>query len=84
MNVPGLLRKVGEYPGDQAWYLGKPSIDRPLEILDREKEGGQQQEQVHRGIIEASVVNPDSYWIRIQEPSGYSIRNTHPDPHMQL
>ena len=46
MNVPGLLRKVGEYPGDQAWYLGKPSIDRPLEILDREKEGGQQQEQV--------------------------------------
>jgi hypothetical protein len=38
VNVPGLLRKLADFPADQSWYLGKNSIDRPLEILDRDKQ----------------------------------------------
>jgi fringe protein len=38
VNVPGLLRKLADFPADQPWYLGKNSIDRPLEILDRDKQ----------------------------------------------
>lgn len=47
VNVAGLLRKLGEFPADLAWYLGKNSIDRPLEILHRDT---QQQQQQQRSI----------------------------------
>ena len=36
VNVPVLVRKLAEFPADRPWYLGKPSIDKPLEILDRD------------------------------------------------
>ncbi|KAF4527818.1 hypothetical protein B566_EDAN016302, partial [Ephemera danica] len=37
VNVPRLLRLLERYPSQHDWYLGKPSIRAPLEILDRER-----------------------------------------------
>jgi hypothetical protein len=36
VNVPSLLRKLREFDHREDWYLGKPSIPEPLEILDRD------------------------------------------------
>ena len=36
VNVPRLVGKLGEFPAGEAWYLGKPSIDKPIEIIDRD------------------------------------------------
>ncbi len=36
VNVPALLRKLREFDHREDWYLGKPSIPEPLEILDRD------------------------------------------------
>ncbi len=36
VNVPALVRKLQEFDPRQDWYLGKPSIPEPLEILDRD------------------------------------------------
>lgn len=36
VNVPRLARLLGTLNYQQDWYLGKPSIRAPLEILDRE------------------------------------------------
>jgi Fringe-like len=37
VNIPKLLSTLGKYSPQEDWYLGKPSIRTPLEILDREK-----------------------------------------------
>ena len=37
VNIPRLLSTLGKYSAQEDWYLGKPSIRTPLEILDREK-----------------------------------------------
>ena len=36
VNVPALVRKLKQYDHNKDWYLGKPSIPEPLEIMDRE------------------------------------------------
>ncbi|XP_075221072.1 fringe glycosyltransferase [Lycorma delicatula] len=36
VNVPRLERLLGEFNSQEEWYLGKPSIRAPLEILNRE------------------------------------------------
>ena len=36
VNVPALVRKLQYYDHNKDWYLGKPSIPEPLEIMDRE------------------------------------------------
>jgi len=36
VNVPQLVKMLQDYPWQDDWYLGKPSIKAPLEILDRE------------------------------------------------
>jgi len=36
VNVPALLRKLRQFDHREDWYLGKPSIPEPLEILDRD------------------------------------------------
>ncbi len=36
VNVPQLVRMLQKYDWTDDWYLGKPSIKAPLEILDRE------------------------------------------------
>jgi len=36
VNVPALVRKLQHYDHNKDWYLGKPSIPEPLEIMDRE------------------------------------------------
>lgn len=36
VNVPRLLRLLGNYNPQEDWYLGKPSIRAPLEILNRD------------------------------------------------
>ena len=36
VNVPALLRKLRRFDHREDWYLGKPSIPEPLEILDRD------------------------------------------------
>ena len=36
MNVPALVKKLGEFDHTQDWYLGKPSLQHPLEIIDRD------------------------------------------------
>lgn len=35
VNIPALVKKLREFDHRQDWYLGKPSISEPLEILDR-------------------------------------------------
>ncbi|CAB3363182.1 Hypothetical predicted protein [Cloeon dipterum] len=37
VNIPKLLSTLGKYSPQEDWYLGRPSIRTPLEILDREK-----------------------------------------------
>ncbi len=34
--MPALVKKLQEFDYRQDWYLGKPSIPEPLEILDRD------------------------------------------------
>ena len=36
VNVPALVRKLKQFDHNKDWYLGKPSIPEPLEIMDRE------------------------------------------------
>ena len=36
MNVLALEDKLRTFNANQDWYLGKPSIERPLEIIDRD------------------------------------------------
>ena len=36
MNVAALEEKLAQYDSREDWYLGKPSIERPLEIMDRD------------------------------------------------
>lgn len=36
VNVPQLIRTLSNYAWQDDWYLGKPSIKAPLEILDRD------------------------------------------------
>ncbi|CAG9865557.1 unnamed protein product [Phyllotreta striolata] len=37
VNVPRLVRFLGDYNPKDEWYLGKPSIQAPLEIVKKEK-----------------------------------------------
>ncbi|XP_018336908.1 fringe glycosyltransferase [Agrilus planipennis] len=37
VNVPRLVRFLGDYNSREDWYLGKPSIQAPLEIISRDK-----------------------------------------------
>ncbi len=37
VNVPRLVEKLAQFDHRQDWYLGKPSLPEPLEILDRDK-----------------------------------------------
>ncbi|XP_063225108.1 fringe glycosyltransferase isoform X2 [Bacillus rossius redtenbacheri] len=39
VNVPRLVRLLGRYNPQLDWYLGKPSIRAPLQILDRDDSG---------------------------------------------
>ena len=36
VNVPSLVDKLNQFDYRQDWYLGKPSLPEPLEILDRD------------------------------------------------
>ena len=36
VNVVALEDKLRSLDWNQDWYLGKPSIDKPLEIIDRD------------------------------------------------
>jgi len=38
VNVPALISKLSEFDYQQDFYLGKPSIAQPLEILDRDSQ----------------------------------------------
>jgi len=37
VNIPRLVRLLADYSPQEDWYLGKPSIRAPLEILNRDK-----------------------------------------------
>lgn len=37
VNVPRLVRFLGDYNPREDWYLGKPSIQTPLEIINKDK-----------------------------------------------
>ncbi|RUS88995.1 hypothetical protein EGW08_003242 [Elysia chlorotica] len=39
LNVPSLLSLLQKYNHKQDWYLGKPSLRYPLEVVDRENPG---------------------------------------------
>jgi len=36
VNVAGLVWKLREFAAEEDWYLGKPSLEKPLEIIDRD------------------------------------------------
>ena len=36
VNVPRLVDKLSQFDHRKDWYLGKPSLPEPLEILDRD------------------------------------------------
>merc|ERR1719367_816782 len=42
VNVPRLVDKLSQFDHRKDWYLGKPSIPEPLEIMDREHNNHQQ------------------------------------------
>jgi fringe protein len=42
VNIPRLVEKLREFPVDQAWYLGKPSIPDPLQIQDKQSPDSQE------------------------------------------
>jgi len=42
VNVPALVQKLSQFDHKQDWYLGKPSLPEPLEILDRDHNNHQQ------------------------------------------
>lgn len=35
VNVPTLVKFLSQYPHTQDMYLGKPSLDRPIEATER-------------------------------------------------
>ncbi|GJQ75756.1 fng [Trypoxylus dichotomus] len=37
VNVPRLVRFLGDYSPREDWYLGKPSIQAPLEIINKDR-----------------------------------------------
>jgi fringe protein len=37
VNVPRLVHVLADYSPQEDWYLGKPSIRAPLEIINRDK-----------------------------------------------
>lgn len=37
VNIPRLVRFLGDYNPREDWYLGKPSIQAPLEIINKDK-----------------------------------------------
>ncbi|GFO33208.1 beta-1,3-n-acetylglucosaminyltransferase [Plakobranchus ocellatus] len=39
LNVPRLLELLQKYNHKQDWYLGKPSLKHPLEVIDRDNPG---------------------------------------------
>ncbi|XP_064595659.1 fringe glycosyltransferase-like [Liolophura sinensis] len=39
VNVPELVRLLQQYNHTDDWYLGKPSLKHPIEIVDRENQG---------------------------------------------
>lgn len=38
VNVPRLVAMLGNYSSQQDWYLGKPSIRAPLEIVPKDSD----------------------------------------------
>ncbi|KAK6170600.1 hypothetical protein SNE40_018957 [Patella caerulea] len=39
VNIPQLVKLVKKYDHTQDWYLGKPSLARPIEMIDRKHKG---------------------------------------------
>lgn len=39
MNVPALVGFLQQYNHSDNWYLGRPSISHPMEVLDRANPG---------------------------------------------
>ncbi|ESO98634.1 hypothetical protein LOTGIDRAFT_93476, partial [Lottia gigantea] len=39
VNIPQLVKLLRQYNHTQDWYLGKPSLRKPLEIMDRKHSG---------------------------------------------
>lgn len=39
VNVPALVKLLQQYNHSDDWYLGKPSLKHPIEIVDRENQG---------------------------------------------
>lgn len=37
VNVPRLVKFLADYSPREDWYLGKPSIQAPLEIVNKDK-----------------------------------------------
>lgn len=39
VNIPGLLKLLQQYNHSDDWYLGKPSLNHPLEVRDVDSPG---------------------------------------------
>lgn len=57
VNVPRLVRLLQGYDPREDWYLGKPSIRQPLEILARDK-GSRQVRTCYAFANHAPVTRP--------------------------
>ena len=56
MNVAALELKLRQFDERKDWYLGKPSIGKPLDILDRDDPDTQ---------VNFSSLSEHSHWIDI-------------------
>jgi fringe glycosyltransferase len=43
VNIPRLVKLLEDYPPSHDWYIGKPSIRSPLELLSRDNQQVAQQ-----------------------------------------
>ena len=59
MNVAALESKLRQFDERKDWYLGKPSIGKPLDILDRDDPDT----QVAVNLPRCRSLSEHSHWI---------------------
>ena len=87
VNVPRLVDKLSQFDHRKDWYLGKPSLPEPLEILDRDNNHQQVRNLQYifltvrsQGLFSALLVQPFFFQKVIENGmnglliSAYSIR----------
>ena len=76
VNVPTLVQKLSQFDARQDWYLGKPSLPEPLEILDRDRNNHQVIFALPKAITSVAwkhVIHSFEPLVKIQVAKGISL-----------